>query len=281
MNAGQQAGAGALGTIRRSHLPQILAYSALLVLLVVSLYPFLMMFVDSFKNDTEILVSPWALPKEWTLANYKAIFSEQHGLWINFLNGMFIAVSSTVISVLITAMAAFAFAKYHFAGRNVLFAILMLTLMVPPQITIPPLYLIFAKIGWLDTLRVQVAPTITSVFGLFLIRQFMAGIPEEILEAARVDGAGNWTIFWKIMLPVSAPILGAFAILHFLGVWNSYLWPLLVASRPSIQPIMVTLPNLTDPNVGFLPVWGTIMAGCTLATLPNSLGLRALPQYLH
>jgi ABC-type glycerol-3-phosphate transport system permease component len=111
-------------------------------------------------------------------------------------------------------------------------------------------------------------PTVTSVFGLFMIRQYMLGIPNELLEAARIDGAGHWQVFWRIMMPVSSPILGAFAILHFLGVWNSYLWPLLVANDSSVQPIMVTLPNLTDPNLGFLPVWGTIMAGCVLATLP-------------
>jgi ABC-type glycerol-3-phosphate transport system permease component len=167
-----------------------------------------------------------------------------------------------------TAMAAYAFTKYKFVGRDVIFTLLMLTLMVPSQITIPPLYLIFAKIGWLNTLEVQIVPSITSVFGLFMVRQYMQSIPNELLEAARIDGAGHWQVFWMVMLPVSAPILGAFAILHFLGVWNSYLWPLLVANDPSVQPIMVTLPNMTDPNIGFLPVWGTIMAGCTLATLP-------------
>jgi len=120
----------------------------------------------------------------------------------------------------------------------------------------------------LNTLQIQIVPTLTSVFGLFLIRQYMLGVPDEMLEAARIDGATQWQVFWRIMMPVSAPILGAFAILHFLGVWNAYLWPLLVANDSHVQPIMVTLPNLTDPNLGFLPVWGTIMAGCVLATLP-------------
>jgi ABC-type glycerol-3-phosphate transport system permease component len=145
---------------------------------------------------------------------------------------------------------------------------LMLTLMVPSQITIPPLFILFSRLGWLNTLQVQIVPTITSVFGLFMIRQYMLGVPNDLLEAGRIDGAGHWQLFWRVMVPVSAPILGAFAILHFLSVWNSYLWPLLVANDPHVQPILVALPNLTDPNVGFLPVWGTIMAGCVLATLP-------------
>jgi ABC-type glycerol-3-phosphate transport system permease component len=246
----------------------IASYAVLAILIVLSLYPFVMMAINSFKSDSEILANPSALPQDWTLSSYAAVFSSQSGLVRNFVNGVVIAGTSTVVAVVITAMAAFAFAKYHFVGRNVLFTLLMLTLMVPPQITIPPLYIMFARIGWINTLQVQIVPTITSVFGLFMIRQYMLGIPNELLEAARIDGANHWQVFWRIMLPVSAPILGAFAILHFLGVWNAYLWPLIVANQPAVQPIMVSLPNLTDPNIGYLPVWGTIMAGCVLATLP-------------
>jgi ABC-type glycerol-3-phosphate transport system permease component len=246
----------------------VATYLVLAIMVALSLYPFVMMIINSFKTDTEILRNPSALPVDWTLASYQSLVTYHGGAWVNFLNGLIVATSSTVVAVLITAMAAFAFTKYKFVGRDVIFTLLMLTLMVPSQITIPPLYLLFAKIGWLNTLQVQIVPTITSVFGLFMVRQYMQSIPNELIEAARIDGAGHWQVFWKIMLPVSAPILGAFAILHFLGVWNSYLWPLIVANDPAVQPIMVTLPNMTDPNVGFLPVWGTIMAGCTLATLP-------------
>ena len=243
-------------------------YLVLAVMVILSLYPFAMMLINSFKSDTEILRNPAALPQAWTLDSYTSLFTYHGGAWVNFLNAVIVACSSTLITVVIVAMAAFAFAKYTFAGRELIFTLLMLTLMVPPQITIPPLYLMFAKIGWLNTLQVQIVPTITSVFGLFMVRQYMQTVPNELIEAARVDGAGHWQVFTRVMLPVSAPILGAFAILHFLGVWNAYLWPLIVATDPAVQPIMVTLPNMTDPNIGFLPVWGTIMAGCTLATLP-------------
>jgi ABC-type glycerol-3-phosphate transport system permease component len=243
-------------------------YLVLAVMVILSLYPFAMMLINSFKSDSEILRNPASLPRTWTLDSYTSLFTYHGGAWVNFLNAVIVACSSTLITVVITAMAAFAFAKYTFVGRELIFTLLMLTLMVPPQITIPPLYLMFAKIGWLNTLQVQIVPTITSVFGLFMVRQYMQTVPNELIEAARVDGAGHWQVFTRVMLPVSAPILGAFAILHFLGVWNAYLWPLIVATDPAVQPIMVTLPNMTDPNIGFLPVWGTIMAGCTLATLP-------------
>lgn len=246
----------------------IASYTVMAILVALSLYPFAMMLINSFKTDSEILRNPSALPIEWTLGSYQSLFTYHGGAWVNFLNGLIVATTSTVAAVIMTAMAAFAFTKYKFVGRDVIFTLLMLTLMVPSQITVPPLYLLFAKIGWLNTLQVQILPTITSVFGLFMVRQYMRSIPNELIEAARIDGAGHWQVFWMVMLPVSAPILGAFAILHFLSVWNSYLWPLIVANDPAVQPIMVTLPNMTDPNVGFLPVWGTIMAGCTLATLP-------------
>ena len=246
----------------------VATYFVLAVMVILSLYPFAMMFVNSFKSDSEILRNPASLPHAWTFDSYASLFTYHGGAWANFLHAVVVACSSTLITVVITAMAAFAFAKYMFVGRELIFTLLMLTLMVPPQITIPPLYLMFAKIGWLNTLQVQIVPTITSVFGLFMVRQYMQTVPNELIEAARVDGAGHWQVFTRVMLPVSAPILGAFAILHFLGVWNAYLWPLIVATDPAVQPIMVTLPNMTDPNIGFLPVWGTIMAGCSLATLP-------------
>lgn len=260
---------GSYGWRTRWARPALVAsYLILAVMVILSLYPFAMMVINSFKSDSEILRNPAALPENWTVESYLALFAFHGGAWINFINAVIISCSSTAIAVLITAMAGYAFSKYSFVGRDVIFTLLMLTLMVPPQITIPPLYLMFAKIGWLNTLQVQIVPTVTSIFGLFMVRQYMQGVPNELIEAARIDGAGHWQVFWRVMLPVSAPILGAFAILHFLGIWNAYLWPLIVATDPNVQPIMVTLPNMTDPNIGFLPVWGTIMAGCSLATLP-------------
>jgi ABC-type glycerol-3-phosphate transport system permease component len=227
-----------------------------------------MMLINSFKSDSEISWNPAGLPENWTLASYAAIFQFHGGLIINFVNSVVIATISTVLAVILAGMAAFAFAKYRFWGRDVMFALLLATMMVPFEITIPPLYIMFAKIGWLNTLQVQIVPTVTSVFGLFMMRQYMLTIPDALLESARIDGAGHWRLYWNIMVPVSAPVFGAFAIIHYLGVWNNYLWPLVVAIKRNVQPIMVVLPTMRDPHIGFLPVWGTIMAGCVLAVLP-------------
>lgn len=247
---------------------QIGAYLLLFIACLVFLYPMVLMLINSFKSDAEMYINPARLPRQWTLESYGKIFRYHGGLWLNFINSIIIAVTSTVLAVFLCALAAFAFAKYRFRGRNLIFSLLLMTMMVPPEITIPGLYVIFAKFQWINTLRAQILPTITPVLGLFLIRQYMLDIPDSLLEAARIDGAGHFTLFWKVMVPTSAPILGAFAILHFMSVWNAYTWPVLVATKANVQPIMVILPQLVDPIIGFLPVWGTIMAGCVLSTLP-------------
>ena len=240
----------------------------LIIYIILALYPLFMMFLNSFKSDSEILSNPAYMPQKWTLESYQAIFKYHGGLWRNFVNSAIVSTSSTVVAVFFAAMAAFAFAKYTFKGRDLLFALLLATMMVPGEITVPTLYIIFSKLGWLNTYQGLIVPTLTSVFGLFMIRQYMLSVPTALIEAARIDGASHWQLFWNIMVPTSSPVLGAFAIIHFLGVWNSYLWPLVVTNKRDIQPIMVVLPNMTDPIIGFLPVWGTIMAGCVLATLP-------------
>ncbi len=246
----------------------ISAHTLLTLVVLISLYPIFVMTLNSFKSDSEVSWNPAGLPVEWTLASYAAIFEFHGGMWLNFMNSVIISTTSTVISLFFVSMAGFAFAKYQFWGRDLIFASLLATLMVPFEITIPPLHLMFSRLGWLNTYQVQIIPTITSVFGLFLVRQYMLTIPNALIEAGRIDGANHWQLYWHIMLPTSVPILGAFAILHFLGVWNSYLWPLVVATKREIQPIMVVLPNLRDPIIGYLPVWGTIMAGAVLSTLP-------------
>lgn len=246
----------------------IAANTFLIIYILLALYPLFMMFLNSFKSETEILSNSAYLPERWTLESYQAIFKYHGGLWLNFVNSVIVSTSSTVVAVFLAAMAAFAFAKYSFRGRDLIFALLLATMMVPSEITVPTLYIIFSRLGWLNTYQGLIVPTLTSVFGVFMIRQYMLSVPTALIEAARIDGASHWQLFWTIMVPTSSPVLGAFAIIHFLGVWNSYLWPLIVTTKREIQPIMVILPNMTDPVIGFLPVWGTIMAGCVLATLP-------------
>jgi len=247
---------------------RFLTYLVLIATVIVSLYPVVMMVINSFKIRSEIFRNPAGLPEHWTLYNYINISNFHSGLLQNFLNSLVISLTSSLIAVILCALGAYAFAKYRFKGRELLFALLLGTMMIPGEIIIPGQYIIFAKMGWLNTLRVQILPGSVSVFGLFFIRQYMLTIPDELIEAAWVDGAGHFTTFWEIMLPASMPALGAYAIMHFMGMWNNYLWPMMVATKKEFQPIVVVLPQLVDTQIGFVPEWGLIMAGCVLSTLP-------------
>lgn len=254
---------------RRIDWKPIAVHVVLLAAVVVSLYPFGLMLLNSFKTDSEVLRNTAGLPIEPTFASYRALITyEGNQVVRSFFNSVLIAVVSTVLAVFIAAMAAFAFAKLRFRGRNVIFAALLATLMVPYEVTLPPLFIMFARLGWLNTYQVQILPTVASVFGLFMIRQYMLSIPDELLDASRLEGATPWQQFWQIVVPVSSPVLGAFAILHFIGMWNAYLWPLIVATSPTVKPIMTLLPTIRDPLVGFFTPWGMVMAGCVLVTVP-------------
>jgi len=253
--------------IRRT-ITRVGVYSVLIIACIISVYPMALMFINSFKSDNEMYFNPAGPPLRWTLESYGKIFQYHGGLWRNFIISVIVSGSSTILALFLCSLAAFGFAKYHFKGRDSIFFLLLATIMVPQEITIPGLYIIFAKLHWLNTLQVQILPLITPVLGLFLIRQYMMGIPDALIEAARIDGAGHFTVFWKIIVPTSAPVLGAYAILHFMGSWNAYTWPVIVATKKEVQPIMIVLPQLVDPYIGFVPVWGTIMAGCVLSTIP-------------
>lgn len=255
------------GTIHfRRWISLALAYIVLVFIAFTSLYPLALMIINSFKSDNNVLLDPAGLPQPWTLSSYVQLVN--FGQLLNFANSAFISIATTAIAVFVAGIAGYAFTKLRFPGRNVIFFILLATMMVPGEITIPPLYLMFAQINWIDTYQVQIIPFIAPVFGLFMIRQYMISIPDSFLEAARIDGANEWQIFWRIVVPVSAPILSAFAILQFLGTWNSYLWPQVMANNAAVAPLAVTLPTLTDPVMGLVPIYGTIMAGSVLATVP-------------
>jgi ABC-type glycerol-3-phosphate transport system permease component len=253
---------------RQQRLVQLGAYALLVLVALAFLAPMLLMFMNSFKSDTEMYRNPYRPPETWTLDSYRRIFTHQTQLWQNYLVSIAVAGSSTAWAVLLCSMAAFGFAKFQFKGREIIFSALLATMMVPPEITIPGLYIVFARLHWINKLQAQILPTITPILGLFFMRQYMHTVPDALIEAARIDGAGHLRTFWDIMVPVSSPVLGAYAILHFIGVWNAYTWPILVATRKAVQPVMVVLPQLVDPVIGFLPVWGTIMAGCVLSTMP-------------
>jgi ABC-type glycerol-3-phosphate transport system permease component len=238
-------------------------------MIVFLLYPLFIMFMGSFKTSTEIASNPAGFPERIQFGNYVALLGYNGGIMVRaYLNSIFVSTVHTALVVFVAAMAAFAFAKYEFKGKNVFFFMLLATMMVPGELNIPPLYIMFSKIGWLNSYEVQIFPGIASVFAMFMFRQYMESVPTSLLEAARIDGAGHFQVFRKIMMPVAMPVAGTLSILTFLGKWNDYLWPIIMVSERDFQPIMAILPTLnTKEDAWFIP-WELVLTGCVVVTIP-------------
>ena len=182
-----------------------------------------------------------------------------------FANSLFVAISQTLLTLLVASMVGWGFAKYEFKGKRVLMLLLLATLTFPFQVTLVPLFLIMLRIGWLDNYLAIILPGAVSAFGAFFMRQTMLAVPNELLDAARIDGASDWGIFWRIGLPLVRGALSVLAVLVFLGSWNDYLWPLIVLRSNDMFTYPVGLATL----VGLYKVeYGMILAGSFLATIP-------------
>lgn len=243
-----------------------ISYAVLTLIAAASIVPLLVMLLDSFRDNSQIATAPAGLPNPPSLGGYQQLV--ELGQMRNFANSLFIAGATTVGAVMISAFASYGFAKLRFAGRNIIFFSLLATIMVPAQTAMPGFYAQFTALGWLNTYRIQIVPFLAPVFGLFLLRQALLRLPDSILEAARIDGASEWAIFWRVVFPLMTPALGALAVLEFLMSWSNYLWPSVMASDKSVAPFAVSLTTLTDPTLGLIPLYGPIMAGCVLATIP-------------
>jgi ABC-type glycerol-3-phosphate transport system permease component len=241
----------------------------LLGVVFLALYPFFVMLFGGFKTAGELSLNPAGIPADPTVANYEELFGKG-GLMLRALfNSAFVTVLFTIITVVFCALAGYAFAKYDFRGKNAIFAILIASMLVPAEVNLPTLYIFFSRIGWLNTYQVQILPGTASVLGMFMARQFMQGLPNEVLESARVDGAGHWRVFWQIALPMSTPVLGAIAILLAVQKWADYLWPRILINEPEMQPVMVMLPQLSAGDAGtFIIHYEILLAGAVIITLP-------------
>lgn len=256
--------------MKRTTLVSVLVSAGLIILAALLVYPYLMMFIGSFKTGTELSRNPAWIPREFTLKNFVTLATYNGGLMIRtFLNGVFIATVYILLTVFVCSLAAFAFAKYRFRGRKFFFTLLLVTMMVPREILIPPLFILFSKIGMLNTYAVQILPFVANVFGLFMIRQFMLNLPDSVIESARMDGAGHWLTYRRIVLPMCTPVIGALAILLFTQRWNDFLWPVLMVNDIWKVPITVILPMLTDESGDWQMVpWELVLTGCSVVSIP-------------
>ena len=236
---------------------------------VVTLIPLWIMLCDSLKLGSELAMNSWGLPKAPTLRNYVDLVSYNSGIMVRtFANSLFVSVIYTVLTIVISCLAAFAFAKYRFKGRDLLFLILITTMMVPGELTMPAIFLMFSKVKMLNTYAIQIFPGIANTFCLFMLKQYIESLPDSLLEAARIDGAGHLYIFRKIVVPLVKPAIGALTNLTFLGKWNDYLWPHTLLTKVEVMPIMVVLPTLNTSTSTYSIPWELVLAGCTVITLP-------------
>lgn len=232
---------------------------------VVMIFPFLWMLSTSFQTAGALLVPPPRLiPSPIETGNYAEI-AEAFPLWRFLLNSLGVSAVSTVLQVGTSAMAAYAFARLRFRGRDALFLVYIATLMVPLQVTIMPLFVEMRYLGFIDSYPGLILPSIASAFGTFLLRQAFLSLPRELEEAAFMDGAGHLTVFRRIVLPLALPALATFAIFAFMASWNSFLWPLVIVNSPDLMTLPVGLSNLQGR---YATSWNLLMAGSTVAVLP-------------
>ncbi|MEV6109144.1 carbohydrate ABC transporter permease [Streptomyces sp. NPDC051940] len=231
--------------------------------------PFLWMALSAFKTKRDLTASPpvW-IPSEWTLANFRDLL-DQLDMVRYFMNSAFVAILVTVCNLLFCSMLGYALAKLDFFGKNKIFGLVLAALMVPGNLMILPLYVLMTKMNLIDSYAGLVLPFAAGAFGVFLMRQFMQSIPDELLEAARMDGAGEWYIFWRIVMPLVKPALATLTIFTFLGSWNNFIWPLIATNDPGKYTLPVALATFAnDPNRTVGGGNGMLMAGSLLVVLP-------------
>lgn len=242
--------------------------------------PFLWMALSAFKTRRDLTASPpvW-IPSEWTLSNFTALL-DQLDMERYFLNSLIVAVLVTLCNLLFCSMLGYALAKLEFTGRSRVFGVVLAALMVPGNLLILPLYVLMTKLGLIDTYAGLVLPFAAGAFGVFLMRQFMQSIPDELLEAARIDGAGEWYIFCRIVLPLVKPALATLTIFTFLGSWNNFVWPLIATNDPDKYTLPVALATFAnDPNRTVGGGNGMLMAGSLLVVLPVLLVFVVLQRH--
>jgi multiple sugar transport system permease protein len=250
-----------IAPVLKSVLLHVVIYAAALL----TIAPFLWMVLTSFKDLSEIFVYPprW-LPEEWRLDGYIGAFqSAPFGRY--YFNSLFAASAVTLGQLVTCSLAAYAFARIEFRGREVVFLLFLGTMMIPGQVTMIPTFMILYWIGWIDTYAALIVPGLASAFGTFLLRQFFLTIPKDLEDAAMIDGCGRLRILWNVIIPLAKPALATLAIFTFMAVFNDFLWALIVVSSEEMRTVQLGLAIFQDQ---FTTEWDRLMAGSVVATLP-------------
>lgn len=243
-----------------------LAYALLTLALVVSAFPFYWSFVVA-SNDTSVMnqVPPAFVPGPNFLENLRSVF-DRIPFHRSIINSFIVSGVSTVSVVFFCTLAGFAFAKIRFRGREVLFLLVLATMLVPVQLGIIPLYMFMAEIGWLNQLRAVIVPSMVTAFGVFWMRQFISGaIPNELLEAGRADGCTTFRLFWHVVAPSVRPAAAVLALLTFMQTWNEFLWALVALREPDVHTVQIAMRQLND---AYYQDYGMVMAATIIGTVP-------------
>jgi multiple sugar transport system permease protein len=245
-------------------LTQIILFLITSILAVMTIAPLLWMLSTAFKNPNEVFAGN-LIPEAPTLANFLYVFT-QVDFFRYLLNTFFVAATVTVIALFFHSMAGYALARLRFPGREVIFLAMFSTFLISLPVIIVPLFILVRSIGLLDSYAGLIIPAIFNAFGIFLLRQFYLNVPRELEEAALIDGAGYWRIYWSIIVPLSRPMLSALAILFFLANWNAFLWPLTVISDPDLRLVQVAVASF---RAQYSASWNYIMAASTVVAVPT------------
>jgi multiple sugar transport system permease protein len=253
-----------------------LVNGALIVIALAAVFPLAWMISVSVMAPGEASTSPPPLlPASPTAASYHELFARGH-IARSLANSVGLALAATALSLAFNVTAGYAFAKLRFAGRELLWKLLLGVMLIPAQVAMIPLFLMLKQVGLVNSYAGVLLPSMANVFGIFLVRQYALGIPDELLEAARIDGAGEWRIFWSVVLPVLRPILVTLAIFAFLASWNDFLWPLIVLADDARQTLPVAIAALSREHAGDNEL---MMAGAVVTVVPVLAVVLALQRY--
>ncbi len=270
---------------RHVALVNIARYTVLVVIAALFLSPLLWMIGSSFKNGDDIATAPFAFdPHALSFNNYTAMLAAIP-LGVGFKNTAIVIAIKGLLTLFFCPLAGFAFAKYRFRGRDMLFTVLLSTLMVPVIVLLIPLLLEMGTLGWVDSYPGLALPGAVDAFSIFWMRQVIADVPDELLDAGRIDGCSPFGLYWRIVLPVIRPGLAALAVLTFIGIYNDFVWPVIVTNTSDKQTLQVMLSglqsqiNAAQVGTSGASAWGEILAASTLATIPVLVLFLALQRH--
>jgi ABC-type glycerol-3-phosphate transport system permease component len=247
----------------------LVLHVTLLALAVISLTPFVWLICATFKRNSEFFeytFLPWRNLRSLTFHNYVQLFRNgAFGRWL--VNSLFLASTHTILVVTLSSLGGFALAKYRFRGKRPLMLLMLVTMLLPSQVLLPSSFELMYRLGWMNSFAAILAPGAVSVFGMFLFRQAMAGVPDELLYAGRVDGCSEWRLWWDVALPVVRPMVGAYTLLSFLSAWNSFLWPQIVLQDEAKYTLPIGLAGMVGLP-GYETGYGVVMAGTLLSVVP-------------